>query len=148
MLIKDNDTSLFIAFLMLFAVILGCGVGLLLLVKKQLASFKGKDYENKYEFYKNYFIVNQYSKGERVAVVKNYISQIVKAKETDKYLFFYISTAAAYPVAKSDLTDGELNALRKMFSLPTTGEGIEIPDIDSETLESHSGNPFSDFDRK
>jgi hypothetical protein len=131
---------------MVFAVILGCGIGLLLIVKKQVNFLKTKNWENGYEFYKNYFIVNQFTNGENVAVVKNYVTQIEKAKETEKYLFFFISSSMAYPVSKEGLTDDEINTLRSVFSLPVKGNILPLPEVDVSVVEGSS--PFSDLDKK
>jgi ABC-type transport system involved in multi-copper enzyme maturation permease subunit len=143
---RDQESAVVIAFLMVFAVILGCGIGLLLIVKKQVNFLKTKNWENGYEFYKNYFIVNQFTNGENVAVVKNYVTQIEKAKETEKYLFFFISSSMAYPVSKEGLTDDEINTLRSVFSLPVKGNILPLPEVDVSVVEGSS--PFSDLDKK
>jgi ABC-type transport system involved in multi-copper enzyme maturation permease subunit len=143
---RDQESAVVIAFLMVFAVILGCGIGLLLIVKKQVNFLKTKNWENSYEFYKNYFIVNQFTNGENVAVVKNYVTQIEKAKETEKYLFFFISSSMAYPVSKEGLTDDEINTLRSVFSLPVKGNILPLPEVDVSVVEGSS--PFSDLDKK
>ncbi|MDE7257029.1 MAG: YcxB family protein [Clostridia bacterium] len=75
-----------------------------------------------YEFFNNYLLAEDYMNGEKVGTAKIYYNQIIKRKETKSFLFFYVQTAAAIPVSKAGLSEGELNTLRKLFGLPVKSQ--------------------------
>ncbi len=116
----------FFAILLVFAVLLGCGIALLILLKKSASVARASGKVNTCEFFSGYFIISEAFNGENTATVKVYNNQIIKAKETKNYFFFYINSAAAYPVAKEQLSPAELNTLRGISRLPASGETVNL----------------------
>lgn len=111
-----------ILMLILFAVLFGFGLVFLLACKKTVKNTgkSGIKLES-CEFFNNYIIAEDYLGGEKVATVKIYYSQIVKRRETKNFLFISLQPSAAIPVSKAGLSEGELNALRKLVGLPVKG---------------------------
>ncbi len=144
-----NENLMFV-FLLIFAVFFGLGIGLKIILGKTSKTLSVSTKINEYEFFSDYFTVEQYVNGEQLARVKVYNGQVTKAKESKNYLFLYVD-AAAYPVAVSELTQEELNVLRQMFKLPVKGGAAVLAAEKTETTqmqeksESHSADPFGDF---
>ncbi len=113
--------------LILGAICFVLGLFLLLLLKSVIKKIRNTARVNNYEFFNGYFIISETNYGELTATVKVYNSQIIKGKETKNYLFFFIQSSAAFPVLKENLTEGELNTLRRLFKLRVTGEATVIP---------------------
>lgn len=111
----NENTFLFV--MIIFAAILGLGIGLLILVNKSLKQVSLNVKENTYEFFGDYFTITETLNGEVVGNAKIYNSQILKSRESANYLFFFISAGAAYPVLKKDLSEKEIDELRKIFRL-------------------------------
>ena len=150
------DESTATTFLICFAVFLGLGIGLKAVLKNSLKNIDALPKINEYEFFKDYFIIDQTLNGENVAHVKVYVNQITKSREGKNYLFFYIGTAA-YPVAKGELTEAELNTLRLIFKLPAKGNTITLtaennvqPAQSAEAVQPQPviPEPFEDFANK
>ncbi len=59
-----------------------------------------------YEFFEEYFTVEDIKNGEVTANQKVYYKDLIKFKETKSYLFLYPMTVTAYPIEKSAVTDG------------------------------------------
>lgn len=121
-----------IMMLILFAVLFGFGLVFLLACKKTVKNTgkSGIKLES-CEFFNNYIIAEDYLGGEKVATVKIYYRQIVKRRETKNFLFIFLRPGAAIPVSKAGLSEGELNALRKLVGLPVKGNTeIKLADGD------------------
>ncbi|MDE6597120.1 MAG: YcxB family protein [Clostridia bacterium] len=139
----------FFAILFVFAVFLGCGLALLILLKKAASLARNSHKVHIYEFFSGYFTISELFNGEPVATVKVYNNQIVRAKETKNYFFFYVNSSAAYPVAKLQLSPAELNTLRLVFRLPADGETVDLstqaPATDNFLPPE---DPFEEFNNK
>lgn len=117
--IQDKpDKEIFIV-LIVFAVFLGAGIGLFILVRKTNKAVMAQIKTNAYEFFPSYFTVTEICNGEEVAHAKIYNSQIVKSRESKNFLFFYASASAAYPVDKRNLMAEEISELKKFFNMPS-----------------------------
>ena len=129
--------GLYFTFLILFAVILVYGIVLTVLLNKTVKTAVNANKEYTYEFFKDYFTATETLNGEIVTTAKFYNNQVVKFKETKNYLFFYVNTVAACPVAKSELTKPEIETLKCNFSR-NVKRGIvnlaaaPVPDADTE----------------
>lgn len=149
---SDEGTSLI--FLLLFAVFLGAGIGLKVVINKTLKTVTALPKINEYEFFKDYFIIDQTMNGENIAHVKVYVNQITRSRESNSYLFFYIG-AAAYPVLKSELTEAELNTLRRIFRISVSGGTVTLAAAPAEAQcfepvqpvqpERPAEDPFDEF---
>ncbi len=122
--LKDEE---YFIYLILFAVFLGAGIGLLAVLKTAYKNVTSLVKVNCYEFYSDCFTVDQAMNGEIVAHAKLYYNQITKSKESKNYLFIYVGAAGAYPVLKSALTEAELNTLKSLSKLKFTGETLTLP---------------------
>ena len=139
----------YFAILLVFAVFLGCGIALLILLKKAASLARNSHKVNIYEFFSGYFTISELFNGEMTATAKVYNNQIVRAKETKNYFFFYINSSAAYPVSKQQLSPAELNTLRIVFRLPADGETVDLstqaPATDNFLPPE---DPFDEFNNK
>ncbi|MDE5721634.1 MAG: YcxB family protein [Clostridia bacterium] len=116
--IQDKpDTEIFIV-LIIFAVILGCGIGLLIIIRKTNKTVAAQAKVYAYEFFPAYFTITENCNGEEVAHAKIYNNQITKRRESKNYLFLYSSYVAAYPIDKRNLAKEELSELRNIFNIP------------------------------
>ncbi len=114
--LEKSETTYFVI-LICGGALLGAGIGALILVKKAEKTVLGVQKAETYEFFGDYFTIEETLNGEVVANVKVYNTQIIKSKESKNFLFFYINAVTAYPVSKSELTGEELSVLRKLFRL-------------------------------
>ncbi|MDE7305939.1 MAG: YcxB family protein [Clostridia bacterium] len=147
----------FFEILIVFAIFLGCGIALLILLNKAASLARNSHKVNVYEFFSGYFILSELLNGETVATVKIYNNQIIKSKETKNYFFFYVNSAAAYPVAKQQLSAAELNTLRLIFKLPAEGETVNLSTAAPAAQSGERGvaksflppeEPFDEFNKK
>ncbi len=67
---------------------------------------------NEYEFSKEYMTLHSTRYGETTADIKHTYDEIVKLKETEKYLFLFINAITLYPVEKTQMDLEELEILR------------------------------------
>lgn len=149
--LEFEDDGLF-AFVIVFAVFLGLGISLLILVNKAANSAKTSNKIYTYEFFKDYFTATETLNGENVATAKFYNSQVIKSRETKNYLFFYTNAATACPVFKGELTEEELNTLRSIFRLPVKGgtvelnaEAVQPKTENTQEVAPKSDDPFDEF---
>lgn len=111
------EDSFTLPFLILFAALLGGGIGLKILLSKAVKQVRNCGKVNEYEFSDGYFTINQILNGETVATAKFYNNQILKVKESKNFFFVYINAAQVFPVTKAGLTEDELNVLKTAFRL-------------------------------
>ena len=114
--LKDDFT---LPFLIVFAAFLGGGIGLKVLYNKSLKQVANSGKVNEYEFFSDYFTVNQLLNGETVATAKFYNNQILKVKNGKNYFFIHINAAQVFPVAKAELAESELQILKTVLRLPS-----------------------------
>ena len=145
--VEMKENAIFV-FLILFAVFLGAGIGLKVVINKTLKTVTALPKINEYEFFKDYFIIDQTMNGENIAHAKVYVNQITRSRESNNYLFFYIG-AAAYPVLKSELTEAELNTLRAIFRISVNGGTVTLAAAPSAVQyvqpERPAEDPFDEF---
>lgn len=141
------DDFWFLMLLIIFAALLGGGIGLKILLNKNLKAVRGLDKSVHYEFFKSYFTVTETLNNETVASAKIYNTQIVKRKETENYLFLFINATAVYPVDKSQLNVAELNTIKANFNLSASGETLNLAqDISAGgAAEVKPTDPFDEF---
>lgn len=142
---KENET-IFI-YLVLFGALLGGGIGMMIVVNKANKSAKVSGKVNVYEFFKGYFYIDEYLNGERVGKAKFYDNQIIKSKETANYFFFYVTSVAAFPVAKAGLSEGELNALRTVFGRASKGDAVILSAGAAQPVQQEPEDPFDGLGR-
>lgn len=150
-----EDGNFYFLMTVLFAIILGSGISLMLLINKNLKAVKGVSRVNTYEFYQSYFIISETLNGETVGSVKIYNNRIMKAREVKNYLFFYINAGAAYPVSKAELSEAELNTIKNIFRLNFNGgtvnlaaapvESVNIGNAEDIYAASEPQDPFEEF---
>ena len=118
-----------IVILIVFACAFAFGLVFVISRNKLVKKARTENKTEVYEFFNNYVVANDYLNGEQVATVKIYYNQIIKRKETKNYIFFFVQTAAACPVSKAGLTDGELNAIRALLGTGISGgAAMRLPD--------------------
>lgn len=123
LIVLDKEETAAFAILVVFAAVLGGGIGIFVLIKKAQKTVAGLNKIAICEFFGNYFEVRETLNGEQVGKVKIYNNQITKGKETQDFMFFYVHASAAYPVCKDGLTHTELERLRELFKLKRNGRG-------------------------
>ena len=112
-------------FILLFAVLLGLGIGVKVLIRKAIKNVTALPKINEYEFFADSFTIDQTVNGENVAHVKIFNSQVIKSKESKDYIALFVG-GAVYPVLKDGLSEGELNILRSNFKLPIKGAATVV----------------------
>lgn len=140
------DDLIFMLFLIVFASLLGGGIGLKILLAKNLKTVRGLNKEVDYEFFKTYFTIIEKLNGETIASAKIYNAQILKRKETQNYLFLYINASAVYPVDKTQLNAAELNTLKANFSIGSSVADINLAqDMSNGNASGGPSDPFDEF---
>lgn len=136
----ETETDMYYVFIVVFAAFLGLGIGLKLIINKNMKTVMVVRF-NEYEFFSDHFTINEFMNNELVATGKIYNTQITKARESKNYFFFFINTAVAYPVDKSLLGEAEANTLRGIFRLPLKG-GVQPVVLPAEAAQN--GEPKGD----
>lgn len=142
---RSADDYYFIFMLIVFAALLGGGIGLKILVNRNIKAACSVNKINEYEFFKSYFIATETVNGEAVGTVKIYAGQIIKVRESKNYVFLYLNAAAVYPVDKNGLNEAEITAVKNIFR---SSEGGAPSPASSQGVPPHTDepeDPFSEF---
>lgn len=123
--LKESD--LFDILLIISAVLFAVGLIFVITIKKLIAKARESLKINTYEFYSDHVIITENSNGEQTATVKLYYNQITKGKENKLYLMFFINSVGAFPVLKENLSEGELNTLRKILKIRLKSGAVAVP---------------------
>ena len=113
--VRNMGDGFALPFMIVFAACLGGGIGIKVLLNKVIQQVKGGAKVNEYEFFSDYFTVNQISGGETVATAKFYNTQIIKIKNGKNYFYLYINAQQVFPVDKTELSENELATLKTVF---------------------------------
>ncbi|MDE6868817.1 MAG: hypothetical protein K2J83_06740 [Clostridia bacterium] len=114
--IIDDFTA--VMFLILFGIDTCLGIVLKVQFNRALQIVRTSPKVFEYEFFADYFTLNEISNGETVTTAKFYNSQITRVKNGKNYYFLYISQMQVFPVGKAELTENELQVLKSVFRLP------------------------------
>lgn len=112
-----ENLSTFFDLLLLFALPFGFGIVFLISIKKTEKNVQLKVLENQYEFNQDYVSVTTFTNGENIGTVKFYYKDFKKVKESQSYIFLYLSTSSAFPVKKSNLSNADLQNLKLLFNI-------------------------------
>lgn len=123
----DFDDEGYFFILIFFALFLAMGFYLQFVLGKTEENVRAANKVSCCEFFKDYFLVTETVDGKTVSNTKVYNDRIIKVKQTKNYLFLYIDKASAYPIARSELSQTELNTLRAAFGLESGGDTVELP---------------------
>ena len=125
--------------MLIFAVPFGFGLVFVIVIRVQIKNAaKQSDCKNEYEFFAGHLILNEYKSGIQVGKSKIFYKNIVKYKETQDYLFFYLVRTLAYFIPKADLTEEENATIRKAFNLPhDAAKVLSLP-------QNPEDNPFNE----
>lgn len=95
------------------AIVLGCGLGLLIASKKMIKSAEVSNKENIYTFGADFVEVKTMYHDDEMGTLKLYYTDILKIKETKNYIFIFPDNTKAYPVLKENVSD--LEELKKLI---------------------------------
>lgn len=139
---RDADDFYFLFMSVAFAVLLGGGIGLKMLIKKNLRAALSAERVNEYEFFRDYFILTEYLNGEKVGAAKVFNRSVIRVRESKNYLFMYITASAVYPVCKADLEEGEVSTIKGLLMQSSSAPyGAPVP----PAPEAEPQDPFGEF---
>ena len=104
-------------YMLAFAVPFGFGLVFLITVKKMSKNIEKIKQTNEYTFEQDYMSVTTYRFEENEGSIKVYYRDLVKSRETKKYIFMYINKVSALAVDKTLLTEDELIILKSLLGL-------------------------------
>ncbi len=113
--------------ILLFGAVLLLALGIIILFSNRAVAASSEHLlkEIEAEFFQGYLISREYVCGELTAVSKVYYGRIVKTRESRNYLFIYSTAVTAIVVAKSDVTESELNIVRGLITNPAASGGTQ-----------------------
>ena len=78
------------------------------------------------DMYLEYMQISEYSGGVKISEEKVYYDMLYKRQETKDFFLAYISKIAVHPLSKANLTNEEINTVRKLLNLAQNDDG-EVP---------------------
>lgn len=113
--------------ILLFGAVLLLALGIIILFSTRAVAVSSEHLlkEIEAEFFQGFLISREYVCGELTAVSKVYYGRIVKTRESRNYLFIYSTAVTAIVVAKSDVTESELNVIRGLLANPAASGGTQ-----------------------
>lgn len=130
--------------MLLFAAPFGCGLILLLTLRRQYrAAAKPSDRTIQYEFFSDAVLLREARGGMQVGVMRIGYADIVKVKQTESYLFFYPAKTLAYPVEKEALSAEERDTVLALMGQPNGGARLPLPALGESGAKNGGGDPPS-----
>lgn len=112
---------------MLGAVLLACGIVILVHTSNLNKAMAARSVVDEVEFFRDYCILREFTNGEHTATNKIYYSRVAKKRETANYIFIYNTAVTAVAVGKRDVNPNELNAIRKLIGMAVIGATYSVP---------------------
>ncbi|MDE7087161.1 MAG: hypothetical protein K2O67_03105 [Clostridia bacterium] len=97
------------------------GLGFLLYLLRIVRKYAKHKFTVEYEFFNNYMFYAEYLNGVENRVKIFYYCNILEARETRDNILYCTARYTWFGINKKELTEGELNALRKLFDLKVSG---------------------------
>lgn len=91
------------------------------------AELKTNDILTNSEFFSDCIIFREYKDSEQMGVIRIDYSRILRVKLRGNFLYFGIAQGVFYPVYIGNLTETELNTIKKQLKI--------LPNADAETVE-------------
>lgn len=125
------EGTTWIDWLMFFTIPLGAGIGFIYILKRNLKFAELNEVENIYEFDELMLKVTTLKDGRIAANYMVEYADIVNRKETESYLFLFLSKTSAFAVGKKGLTDLEILEIKALTGFNIKKEEINLGGVEN-----------------